>query len=217
MARICILFLFLFGFHCCMKSLDFSKPVTFSILGGILERQAFTQLSLSREKNVSLGQVNKVAKYLLERNLISKERGSYSLNSPRGIIDCIASSREMRDSLIGRFPVFLPKDEALAFLGEKGVLCLDSALEQFHPHVTSGRVCAYAPKAAKREIVQRLSDSNGNNLEVWLFSEDLPVEAARANGKNVTSKKRTAIDLACDNACFAANDLFREIWGRGVL
>lgn len=210
-------FLFLFRFHSYMKSIDFSKPVTFSILNAMLERQAFTQLSLSKEKNVSLGQVNKVAKFLLERNLIGKEKGSYTLNNALGLIECIASSRQMRDSLIGKYGVFLSKGEALEMLGSKAVLCLDSALEQYYPHISSRRVCAYVPKKERKELLEGLDSHKGDNCTIWLYSLDLPVETEQVNNKNITSRKRTAIDMVCDNAGFAVSDLFRELWNQEIL
>ncbi len=198
-----------------MKFLDFSKPVTFSILNAMLERQAFTQLSLSKERNVSLGQVNKVAKYLLERNLIEKESGSYSLSNAFGVIECIARTREMKDALITRMQLSLEKSEAVELLGSKGVLCLDSALEQFYPHVSSQRVCAYVPK--KKSLLDELGSLQGNNSDVWLYSVDLPLETMEVNGHTLTSRKRTAIDLVCDNAGFAASDLFKELWNQSIL
>lgn len=200
-----------------MKAIDFSKPVTFSILKAMLEKQAFTQLSLSKEKNVSLGQVNKVAKYLLERNLIGKERGAYSLNNPFGLIECIASSRQMRDSLITRVGVFLSKQEAIELLGSKAVLCLDSALEQYCPHISSQRVCAYVPKNKRKQLLEELNSLKGNNCTIWLYTIDLPLETEQVNNKNITSKKRTAIDLMCDNIGFAASDLFKELWNQSIL
>lgn len=199
-----------------MKALDFSKPVTFSILNAMLEKQAFTQLSLSKEKGVSLGQVNKVAKYLLERNLIEKESGSYYLKNAFGVIECIARTREMKDALITRTRLSLQKNEAMKLLGSKGVLCLDSALEQFSPHISSQRVCAYVPKN-KKSLLEKLGSLQGSNSEVWLYEADLPLETEEANGYILTSKKRTAIDLVCDNAGFAAFNLFKELWNQRIL
>lgn len=200
-----------------MKAIDFSKPVTFSILNAMLESQAFTQLSLSRERGVSLGQVNKVAKYLLERNLIGKESAAYKLNNPLGVIECIAKSREMKDCLIGKKPVYLSKEEAVEMLGSKGVLCLDSALEQYYSHINSRRVCAYLPKKGGKQLLEELNSLNGNSCTLWLYSVDLPLDKVQVNGKRVTGKKRTAIDLICDNAGFAASDLFRELWSQEIL
>jgi len=212
-----VLFLFLFGGKSIMKALDFSKPVTFSILNSMLERNSFTQLSLSKEKGVSLGQVNKVAKFLLEKNLIEKESGAYKLNNAFGLVECIAKSREMKHALVEKMEVFLSKEEALGLLGSKGVLCMDSALEQYYPHVSSGRVCAYVPKKGRRALLEELESLKGNNCTVWLYSADLPIETTEVNGRKVTEKKRTAIDLVCDNACFAAHDLFKELWGQSIL
>ncbi|MEM0360147.1 MAG: hypothetical protein QXK06_02300 [Candidatus Diapherotrites archaeon] len=200
-----------------MKSIDFSKPVTFSILSAMLEKQAFTQLSLSKEKGVSLGQVNKVAKYLSERNLIGKEQGAYALANPYGIIECIASFRNMKSALIGKMSVSLSKEEVLKLLGSRGVLCLDSALEQFQPNVSSKRVCAYVSKKEKKQLLEELESLAGENCQVWLYSEDLPIEEETVNGLRVTSRKRTAIDLVCDNAGFAASDLFKQLWNQEIL
>jgi hypothetical protein len=200
-----------------MKSIDFSKPVTFSILNAMLEKQSFTQLSLSKEKSVSLGQVNKVAKYLTEKNFIGKNQGAYLLNNPLGLIECISASRKMDDSIAAKISVSLQKEDALKLLGSRGVLCLDSALEQFHPHISSGRVCAYVAKKDKRQLVEELESAKGNNCTIWLYSADLPLEEENVNGLRATNRKRTAIDMVCDNAGFAASDLFRELWKQEIL
>jgi len=200
-----------------MKAIDFSKPVTFSILDGMLERSAFTQLSLSKEKGVSLGQVNKVAKYLIERNLIDKDSGSYSVNSAFGVIGCIAKTREMSEQLIERIETNYSKEEALNLMGQKGTLCLDSALEQHRPEISSGRVCAYVDGKEVEKLVSELKKNKGNNTAVWLFSADLPIATENVNNRNVTAKRRTAIDLTCDNAAFAASSLFEELWEENIL
>lgn len=199
-----------------MKSIDFSKPVTFSILNAMLEKQAFTQLSLSKEEDVSLGQVNKVSKYLMEKNLIGKEQGAYKLNNAFGLIECIAANREMKDALIAKKRVLLKKEKALELMGKKAILCLDSALEQYFSHVSSKRVCAYVPKK-KKALLKELNSKKGEECEVWLYSMDLPLKSKKVNGWNTTGKKRTAIDLVCDNAGFAASGLFKELWNEQIL
>jgi len=200
-----------------MKAIDFSKPVTYSILNAMLERESFTQLALSQEKKVSLGQVNKVAKYLAEKRLIEKDSGNYFLNNAFGVIECIAATRKMKNTLHSKTNLAMTKEEALNLLGERAVLCLDSALEQFSPNISSTRICAYLPDGLKTPLLKELEEKSGGGVEVWLFKSDLPLETEQANGKTCTSKKRTAIDIVCDNSAFAAKELFLELWGQQIL
>ncbi len=200
-----------------MKAIDFSKPVTYSILNAMLERESFTQLALSREKKVSLGQVNKVAKYLAEKRLIEKDSGNYYLNNAFGAIECIAATRKMKNNLHLKINLAMEKENALNLLGKKAVLCLDSALEQFSPNISSTRVCAYLPEGLKTPLLKELQEHTGGGVELWLYKSDLSLETEQANGKTCTSKKRTVIDMVCDNSAFAAKELFLELWGQRIL
>jgi len=200
-----------------MKSIDFSKPVTFKIIEGMLKKGKFTQLSLSSGLGVSLGQVNKVAKFLLKEKMISKNDVFYSISSAGKIIECIAQHRSMKESLVKKLPVSLEKGPLLDLLRGKGVLCLDSALEQFIPNVSSDRICVYAGKQAESGLLKELGKHNGDRHCVHVYREDLPVSGIEWNGKIVTEKVRTAIDLECDNMGFAAEKLFSEIWNEKII
>ncbi len=200
-----------------MKSIDFSKPVTFKIVEGMLRRGTFTQLSLSSELGVSLGQANKVAKHLLREKMIEKKDSFYRIGNAQKIVGCIAQHREMKNLLVKKTGVSLSKEEVLQMLNGKGVLCLDSALERFVPNVVSQRVCVYAGKDAEKEVLRELRKVSGENCSVYVYREDLPAESVECSGLRVTEKVRTAIDLGCDNMDFAAKELFRELWKEKII
>ncbi len=200
-----------------MKSIDFSKPVTFKIIEGMLRLGKFTQLSVSSELGVSLGQVNKVTKFLLKEKMISKENAFYSIKNAQKIIECIAQHRAMKDSLIKKTHTSLEKDSLIEFLKGKGILCLDSALEQFIPKIKTGRVCAYVGKQAEKDVLKELGKFTGNKSTLYLYKEDLPVTSIEWNGRIITEKVRTAIDLGCDNMAFAAQHLFKEVWNEKII
>ncbi|MFW6025203.1 MAG: Gfo/Idh/MocA family protein [Candidatus Woesearchaeota archaeon] len=52
---------------------------TLKIIQYILDNNQFTQTEVSNNADVSIGQVNKVFKYLLEKNIIQKNKKNYSL------------------------------------------------------------------------------------------------------------------------------------------
>ena len=200
-----------------MKPIDFSKPVSFSIIEAILKDKHFTQLQLSREKNVSLGQVNKIVKGLLEKGLIEKEQNGYAITNPLGIIELIAKYRDMNYMLLGKVRTLLSKDDAYELLKGKGIFCLDSALEAYED-VKTHRVCLYANKGMPcEELFKELETMKGNKTLICMYSLDLPTEPVEFNGRLITNKLRTAIDLVCDNSAFAANRLFEELWGQKIL
>ena len=70
-----------------MNTLDFSKPVTFRIAELMLEKQEFTQLELSRELKVSVGQVNKVTKALENAGAVAKKGKEFCIERPPPLIE----------------------------------------------------------------------------------------------------------------------------------
>jgi len=199
-----------------MRALDFSKPVSFSIVKAMLENKEFTQLALSQQKHVSLGQVNKIVKYLLEKGFIEKGRACYAVTNPLGLMEEIARHRDMKKRLLGRFSLPAGEEDLLNMLKEQAVFCLDTALKQYCSKVITGRICAYI-KGDKKKLFEELSAMKGNNTHLFLYAEDLPVAAVDMNGMHYTDKVRTVIDLVCDNSAFAASKLFEELWGQRIL
>lgn len=196
-----------------MNHIDFSKPVSFSIVKAMLENKRFTQLSLSQQQNVSLGQVNKIVKLLLAKGLVEKEKSSYSIANPFGIIELIAKHRDMKSLLLKKTTSMLSKEDVINWLNGKAIFCLDSALEAYDD-VKTERVCAYVKEEHRKDVSDELEGLRGNKIMLCIYSLDLPVKPINVNGRAVTDKVRTAIDLVCDNSAFAANKLFEEIWGQ---
>lgn len=196
-----------------MNRIDFSKPVSFSIVKAMLENKRFTQLSLSQQQNVSLGQVNKIVKLLLAKGLVEKEKYCYSVANPFGIIELIAKHRDMKSLLLKKTKSVLSKEDAINWLNGRAIFCLDSALEAYGD-VKTGRVCAYIKEGHRKEVLDELEGLEGNKIMLCVYSLDLPVKPINVNGRAITDKVRTAIDLVCDNSAFAANKLFEEIWGQ---
>jgi hypothetical protein len=199
-----------------MSRIDFSKPVSFSIVKAMLENKEFTQLALSQQKHVSLGQVNKIVKYLLEKGFIEKGKSSYIVRNPLAIIEEIAKYRDMKKRLVGKFALFVEEGDLLNMLKEQAVFCLDTALKQYCDGVITSRVCAYV-KGDKKKLLEELAAMRGNNTHLFLYTEDLPVEMVDINQMLYTDKVRTIIDLVCDNSAFAASKLFEELWGQKIL
>ncbi|RLG70155.1 MAG: hypothetical protein DRO07_00845 [Candidatus Iainarchaeum archaeon] len=199
-----------------MNRIDFSKPVSFSIVKAMLENKSFTQLSLSQQKNVSLGQVNKIVKLLLAKGLIEKEKSGYSVANAFGIIELIAKHRDMKDLLLKKTTSVFSKEDAINWLRDKAIFCLDSALEAYD-NIKTGRICAYIKEEYQKEVLEELDELRGNKTMLCIYTLDLPTKPVKIDEKKVTDKIRTAIDLVCDNSTFAAVKLFEELWGQKIL
>ncbi|MEM4662725.1 MAG: helix-turn-helix domain-containing protein [Candidatus Diapherotrites archaeon] len=199
-----------------MSVLDFSKPVSFSIVNAMLESKEFTQLALSQNLKVSLGQVNKIVKYFQQKGYIEKGKNSYHLVDPLAIISEIAIHRNMESLLIARFSLSLNNDAVFEILRAKAIFCLDSALSHYFDNIKTKRVCAYLTEN-DTNLIEKLSALPGDKTHLYLYSIDLTVNAVLENNTRYTDKVRTAIDLVCDNCTFAASRLFQELWGQKVM
>jgi len=199
-----------------MRQLDFSKPVSFSIIKQMLESREFTQLALSQQKQVSLGQVNKIVKYLLERGYIEKGKSAYAVTNPLAIVEEVARQRRMKQHIIGKFSLVLDEATIINMFKKQAIFCLDTALKQYCKDIVSGRVCAYIGNI-KKELVEELDAMKGNATHLYVYKPDLPICAVEISGVRYTDKIRTVIDMVCDNSTFAASKLFEEVWGQKIM
>lgn len=98
--------------------------------------------------------------------------------------------------------------ELLTSMG--GILCLESALEEYSSYFRPSRVCAY--HLFPDRIARSLSPHEGGVIQVELYIPDIPLEGDVEESRR-TSRFRTLIDLVCDNKAYAAKDLFEDLWG----
>ncbi|MEM4598469.1 MAG: hypothetical protein QW400_02160 [Candidatus Diapherotrites archaeon] len=199
-----------------MSTLDFSKPVSFSIVSAMLESKEFTQLALSQNLKVSLGQVNKIVKYFQQKGSIEKGKNSYFIRDALAIISEIAAYRTMDNSLIARFKLSIEPKSVMDMLKQNSIFCLDTALSYYCANVRTKRICAYLTEK-DTNLIEKLTAMPGNKTDLCLYSIDLPLDFVSDSDYRYADKVRTVIDLVCDNSAFAAACLFQEIWGQKIL
>jgi len=199
-----------------MHNIDFSKPVSFNIVKAILEKKEFTQLSLSQELKVSLGQVNKIVNYLQKKGFVEKGKTSYMLANPLAVIGEIAKYRDMEKCRIARFSLSVDQKTLLEMLKSNAIFCLDTALKQYCNNVVTNRICAYLSPGNDR-LIEKFAAMEGNKTYLYLYSNDLPTEGLLIDNARYTDKVRTVIDLVCDNSAFAASKLFEELWAQKII
>jgi len=138
--------------------------------------------------------------------------GRYRVRNAIGIItSAIPYQRSMNDAHFGVAHVRGKKKEVTeALVGAGGVLCLESALEEYSQSFRADRICIYHRKPEK--LMDKLVLEEGGILPVSIYLPDLPLEGD-VEQKRRTGKFRTVVDLACDGRIYAAKDLVEELWG----
>ncbi|MCX8189704.1 MAG: hypothetical protein N3F05_00545 [Candidatus Diapherotrites archaeon] len=199
-----------------MSTLDFSKPVSFNIVNAMLECKEFTQLSLSQNLKVSLGQVNKIVKYFQQKGSIEKGKNGYFIKDALSIISEIAAYRSMEKTIIARFNLSIAPQAVKEMIKHNSVFCLDSALSYYCNNVKTKRICAYLTEK-DTNLIEKLAAMPGDKTNLCLYSIDLPLDFVSDSDYKYTNKVRTVIDLVCDNSAFAATNLFQELWKQKII
>lgn len=191
------------------------RPATYKVIRYILAHpeEALTQREAQRQTGVSLGQVNKVVNWLLTRGYLTKNRRSgLQLVNPGGLITLFALYRRMDDLKIGSFKIRSDVEQAKQYLiGQKGVFCLETALDEHSSYFRSPGVSCYVPESKIETITRDLKSASGGALPLDLYNDDLKFQLDVEG--NHTSKIRTVIDLTCANRFYITRTLVKELWG----
>jgi hypothetical protein len=159
-----------------------------------------------------------VARFLEERKTLLRSGGKFVVGNPFLAIQFFSFFRGMGDVLLEKRKARLSPQALVERLPEECTLCLDSALQYFVPRFSSQRVCVYVKNWREaKKVLGAIEETRPGATQLWVFREDLPAKTVVVNGKKVTEKVRTVIDLACDNAVFAAHALFEELWQHKIL
>lgn len=193
--------------------MDLSSEKTFKIIEFVLGNRVFGQRKASRELSVSVGQVNKVVKWLELKNFIGREKNAFKVLDVAGIISAISFFRHMQQLRVLSIPLRMDKKQAMKLLPKDVVLCLESALDFYSPHYVSNRVCIYAGEKSIKKITEAFYGHEGNQTHLFVFKPMPSVKPVKMKGFMLTSKVRTVIDLVCDDKAFAADPLFKQLWG----
>ena len=194
---------------------NLASPKTFEIIEYILENAQFTQYRASKDlKNISFGLINRVSNWLLGRRLIARRESKYLLSDPAGIISAISIYRDMKQLKIFEADTSLTKGQLMRLIPKSAVFCLDSALSLWSSYYKSGRVCAYLGQKEADAIKKKLLFRPGNRSTLCIYREEPQVKQKKqAEGRFYTGRVRTVVDMFCDDRAFAAEMLYKELWG----
>lgn len=199
-----------------MPNLDLSpkSAATYRIIRAALcSKEPFVQIDLSKSAKASPSQVSRVLRWMMGRQHADRlPDGRYRVRNAIGIISsAIPYQRSMKDTHFGVAQVRgKKKDVTEALVRAGGVLCLESALEEYSQSYRADRICIYHQRPEK--LMEKLAIEEGGILPVSIYIPDLPLDGD-VEQKRRTSRFRTVLDLACDGRIYTAKDLVEELWG----
>jgi len=188
-----------------MIRLDAKK--TYEIIYFILENPKFTQLEVAKKTGVSLGRVNKVVNWLVEREIVSRNKG-FKLVSPGSLLNLFSNFRKLEKQ---SFEVNSKRKDFLDFVKKKGlILCGTSALQFYDSYFRDPSINFYGDD----KIADELRKMEKGLLQVNIYSIDLPLKGntTKKGGFQITSGIRTVIDLFCDKKAYTAEKLMKRLW-----
>lgn len=183
---------------------------TYRILYYILSHRRFTQTEIHEATGVSIGRVNKVVSWLIDRGYADKTKGGYRLTSAVSLISLLANFRVMKRTLT--LDIDAPREEVMKFLLEKGsVFCLTSALQYYDTYFRDPSIHVYS---YDKKVVEEFKKFRKGNLRINIYEPDLCLEEniTTIDTAKLTSEVRTIIDLFCDNKSYAADRLIKRVF-----
>ena len=183
---------------------------TYRILYYVLSHKEFTQTEIHEATGVSIGRVNKVVSWLLDKGYVEKTKGRYRLTSGVSLISLLANFRAMKKTIT--LDIDAPREETMRFLIEKGaVFCLTSALQYYDMYFRDPSIHVYS---YDKKVVEELEKFRKGNLRINIYEPDLCLEEniTTKDSVKLTSEVRTIIDLFCDNKSYAADRLIKRVF-----
>ncbi len=184
--------------------LRLNSPKTYGTLSYILNHVTFTQSEIAASQGISVGRVNKVVQWLVEKGIVSKEGGKYKLNQPNKLIELISFA--MPTPSVRTFEVNLSKEEAHNTIKSRAILCRESALETIQNKEISSDLHLYP---TDESLMKDLNMLERGPLKIHLYPFDPNLQAVEGH----TIPVRTMIDLIADGKGHLANELAKKIWG----
>jgi len=180
----------------------------------ILEKGRFSQLEVSRETGVSIGMVNKLAKWLIDRGYVAKAASGYELIMPAALLAVFPLYRKMEKLATASYRLDITERELSALLKKhRAVLCLTSASQYYDSYIRDPSIHAYS---GSEELKKGLGSYPNGLTSITLYSPDIPLEKDTETKKGflLTTSLRTAIDLLCSNKAYAAENMIRKRWAK---
>ncbi|OGS52049.1 MAG: hypothetical protein A3K75_04575 [Euryarchaeota archaeon RBG_13_61_15] len=194
--------------------LSLTSPATYNILRDVLlSKKPYLQAELVERTGASPSQVSRVTRWLMERGHAERMTdGRYRVRAPATVVvSAFPYQRAMSRCLVASMNIRGTKRQVKTLVVKAhGILCLESALEDYSQYFRADRVCVY--HSDPEILIDQLSPIEGGIIPVSVYLPDIPLEGDLDRNRR-TSKFRTVLDLTCSNKVYAAKDLLEEIWG----
>lgn len=189
-----------------------TSPMAYKVVRYVLEQGKFNQLEASRETGVSIGLVNRITNWLIERGHVAKTSKGYELIMPAALLTLFTVYRKMEKLATATYKLGISEAELSALLKKhKAVLCLTSASQHYDAFIRDPSVHAYSESD---ELKKELGRYTTGLTSATLYSPDISLDGdtEKKKGFLLTSELRTIIDLLCSNKAYAAESMIRKRW-----
>ena len=199
-----------------MPNLDLSpkSAATYRILRAVLlSRDPFYQIDISKTAKASASQASRVLRWMMEHGHAQRQPdGKYRVRNAAGmVISAIPYQRAMKHALHASINLRGSRREIIeALVRAGGVLCLESALEEYGEFFRADRICIYHQEPGA--LMKKLEADEGGIVPVSIYLPDLPLDGD-VEKRRRTTRFRTVLDLACDGRIYTAKELVETLWG----
>lgn len=181
-----------------------SAKKTLAILEFILNNSTFTQTDIKNSTKSSIGLVNRIVNWLLDKGFITKPSTKYLLTRPNRLVELISIQTTMK--LVQTYEISLSKKKTLELIKKnKGILCLHSALE-IHSKHSHPELHIYLPNPKLKSM---LDNSPRGSFKINIYTSDLELTTPNI----VTDELRTIIDFCAMNMHSSVEKLALKKWG----
>jgi len=181
--------------------LRLTSPKTYQTLEHILSVKEFTQTSIKDAIEISIGRVNKIVRWLVEKGIVIKDKGRYSLIKPNLLVEIISMQISIKNKMF--FSISSSKKDIIKILKKNGaVICLGTALENYEDY-SDDEIHLYF----NEKIIDILNKMERGDLKINLYESNIILPS------DLTSKIRTIIDLQATGNSKAASRLLIEEFG----
>jgi len=182
--------------------LRLTSPKTYQTLEYMMAVKDFTQTGIKETLNISIGRINKIVRWLVEKGIVIKDRGKYAIIKPNLLVEMISMQISMKNKLF--YQVSSSKEEIKKLLEKEGaIMCLGTALEKYEDF-SDDEIHIYYDDA----IIDALNKMERGDLKINLYESNIILPESRA-----TSKIRTIIDLHSVGNGKAASRLLKKEFG----
>lgn len=192
--------------------LRLTSPKTYQVLESILEEKSFSQTGLNKKTLISIGRINKIVNWLIEKGIVIKDKKRYLLIKPNFLIETISLHLSIKKKMF--YQVALSKDQAKKLLKNAGaVFCLNTALEKYDKEKTDNEVHLYYDD----NLIEELNRFKRGEFKINLYESNidhgLTSQKNQKSQNNFTSEIRTIIDLNSIGNQKDTQDIAKKLFG----